>query len=233
VASDTIRRAVVRARKAGKPVFISMGSLAASGGYFVGMEGQRIFANPATLVGSIGVFGGKLALQDLYGKLNVNWGQVAVGDKALMWSSNAPFTATTRAAFERSIDFVFADFSAKARAARKLNEEAWPGLIGGRVLTGTDGVAAGLVDTLGTFRDTLDAARAAVQLTPENSRTVILYPEQLSPLEAVREALSGGQFMQAAQMLALAAETQGALATLMAPFAPRQVMEMPDMRLTY
>lgn len=233
VASDTMRRAVVRAREAGKPVFISMGSLAASGGYFVGMEGDRVFATPASLVGSIGVFGGKLALRDLYGKLNVNWGQVAIGDKALMWSANTPFNDVTRAAFERSIDFVFTDFSTKARAARKLKEDAWPGLIGGRVLTGADGVQAGLVDQIGTFRDTIAAARAAAKLTPENSTTVILYPKQLSPLEAVREALKGGQFMQAASMLATVAESQGALRAVAASLRPRQVLEMPEVRMQY
>ena len=233
VASDTMRRAVVRAREAGKPVFISMGGLAASGGYFVGMEGDRVFANPASLVGSIGVFGGKLALQDLYGKLNVNWGQVAIGDKALMWSSNTPFNDTTRAAFERSIDFVFEDFSGKARAARKLKEAEWPGLIGGRVLTGADGLQAGLVDELGTFRDTLNAARAAVKLTPENSVNLIVYPKQLTPIEAIREAFEGGQFMQAISMLALFADARGTFAAIAAPFAPRQVMEMPNVRLQY
>ena len=89
------------------------------------------------------------------------------------------------------------------------------------------------MDELGTFRDTLNAARAAVKLTPENSVNLIVYPKQLTPIEAIREAFEGGQFMQAISMLALFADARGTFAAIAAPFAPRQVMEMPNVRLQY
>jgi protease IV len=232
VASDTMRRAVVRAREAGKPVFVSMGPLAASGGYFIGMEGQQIFATPASLVGSIGVFGGKLVLQDLFKTLSINWEHVAIGDRSLMWSSNVPFSDTSRAAFARTLDFVFDDFSGKARAVRKLREEQWPGLVGGRVLTGTDGVTAGLVDKTGTLRDTIAAARAAVNL-PGTSTTLIVYPKQQTPLEMIREALENGNLLEAMQVMIHTVRMQSVLVSLLNPLLPPQTLEMPGVTLRY
>lgn len=208
VASDTIRRAVQRVKDAGKPVYVSMGNMAASGGYFVGMEATRVLANPASLVGSIGVFGGKMTVRELTDKIGVNLAEVALGDKALMWSGTRPFTEVEKAAFARTIDFVFEDFSAKARAARKLDEANWPGLVGGRVLTGADGVKAGLVDGTGTFLDAIRGAREQAGIKEGEGINMILYPHQLTPLEAIRDALKGGQFTSAAKMLSQAVMAQ-------------------------
>src|SRR5690606_4932894 len=79
VASDAIWRETIRAREAGKPVVVSMGDVAASGGYFVAMGADRIVAHPSTITGSIGVFGGKMLVQDLSESLGVTWDDVQVG----------------------------------------------------------------------------------------------------------------------------------------------------------
>ena len=86
VASETIARAVRRAVEAGKPVIVSMGDTAASGGYWVAMSSTKIVAQPGTLTGSIGVVAGKMVFRDLSERLDVHWGSVQRGDNADMWS---------------------------------------------------------------------------------------------------------------------------------------------------
>ena len=85
VASDTVRREVQRAREQGKPVIVSMGTYAASGGYFVAMAADKIVAQPGTLTGSIGVYGGKIVTGGLWEKLGVNWAPLGVGRNATVY----------------------------------------------------------------------------------------------------------------------------------------------------
>ena len=90
VASETIRRALLQARAAGKPVIVSMSNTAASGGYWIAMGADRIVAQPATLTGSIGVIAGKPVLEEAWRKLGVNWAEITRGASAGMWSINQP-----------------------------------------------------------------------------------------------------------------------------------------------
>src|SRR3546814_5733972 len=92
VGSDTIWREVQRASDLGKPVVVSMGNLAASGGYFVAAAADRIVAQPGTLTGSIGVVSGKVSLRELWADLGGNCDGVQAGRRADMWSPNAPFS---------------------------------------------------------------------------------------------------------------------------------------------
>ena len=92
VASETIRRAVLEVRAAGKPVIVSMGNAAASGGYWIAMGADRIVAQPATLTGSIGVIAGKPVLEEAWRKLGVNWAEISRGANAGLWSINRPFS---------------------------------------------------------------------------------------------------------------------------------------------
>src|ERR1700741_993894 len=109
-ASETIWREVARARKRGKPVVASMGSVAASGGYYISMGADAIVANPGTITGSIGVYSGKFVVRDLMDRLGVASEAVRTNANADAWSTDAPFTAQQRAHQEAEAELVYADF---------------------------------------------------------------------------------------------------------------------------
>ncbi len=141
VASDTIWREVWRAREASKPVVVSMGDVAGSGGYFVAMAADVIVAEPATLTGSIGVFGGKLRTSGLFERLGVNIETLGLGQHALMFSSQTGFSENEWAKLDEWLDFVYEDFTAKVARGRSMTREAVHELARGRVWTGADAAA--------------------------------------------------------------------------------------------
>lgn len=158
VASDTIRRAVLAVRGSGTPVVASMGTLAASGGYFVSMPCDRIVANPATLTGSIGVLGGKQVITDALGKIGVRREHVTAGRYADMFSPDRPFDEEEWTRVEAWLDRIYDDFTGKAAADRGMPVDELRDLAKGRVWTGADAAEHGLVDTLGGLSAAVDAA---------------------------------------------------------------------------
>ena len=154
VASDTIWREVVRAREAGKPVVVSMGDVAASGGYFISMAADAIVAQPGTVTGSIGVLSGKPVLADLLGRAGVTTDSVVEGAHSAMFTTSRPFSDDEWALVNSWLDHIYADFTGKVAAGRGLTAERVHELARGRVWTGADALANGLVDELGG----LDAA---------------------------------------------------------------------------
>jgi len=185
VASDLIRREVSRLRAAGTPVVVSMGAVAASGGYFVAMDADRIVAQPGTLTGSIGVFGGKQVLTGLLDKIGIGFGAVAEGEHALMLSPRRPFSPSERARLDDFLDRVYADFVAKVAAARAMTRDAVHEVARGRVWTGADAHERGLVDSLGGYERALEAAAELAGLPePDPSRVRVL--PRTSPLERLR-----------------------------------------------
>lgn len=190
VASDTIRREVERARKAGKPVVASMGNVAASGGYFVAMDADRIVAQPGTLTGSIGVGGGKMALEGLWEKLGVAWGRVETTPGAGMFSLSRDFTPEEWARFEAWLDHIYADFVAKAAAGRKMSVEQMDLVARGRVWTGADAKERGLVDELGGLGTALRVAKELAGLPADGEVELRSFPPRLEPLEALLLSLN-------------------------------------------
>ncbi|OGQ10427.1 MAG: hypothetical protein A2138_08270 [Deltaproteobacteria bacterium RBG_16_71_12] len=192
VASDTIWREVARAKENGKPVVVSMGDLAASGGYFVAMGGDRVFASRATLTGSIGVFGGKVVTAGMWDKVGVGFETVKSGDDvdASFFSTDEPYSARARAWLEGELDRIYADFTAKAAQGRKMPLDQLEPLAHGRVWSGADAKERGLVDDLGGFLPALDAAVAAGGL-PADSYALREFPRRRPPLEQLLAALSG------------------------------------------
>lgn len=158
VASDLIRREVERTRAAGRPVVVSMGSVAASGGYFVAMEADAIVAQPGTLTGSIGVFGGKQVVSGLLGRVGISFEAVSEGANALILSPRRPFTDAERARLDAFLDRVYEDFTAKVAAARGLTRAQVHEIARGRVWTGADALERGLVDELGGFDRAVELA---------------------------------------------------------------------------
>ncbi len=168
VASDTIWREVCRVRDAGKPVVVAMGSLAASGGYYVACPADVIVALPSTLTGSIGVFGGKFVVTELLDRLGLTTGVVEQGARSRMYSSRRPFTADERERIDAVLDAVYSDFTSRVAEGRNLTREAVEQVARGRVWTGADAAAVGLVDELGGLRDAVRIARERADL-PERA----------------------------------------------------------------
>src|SRR6201993_3974345 len=151
-ASETIWREVARARGRGKPVVASMGSVAASGGYYISMGADAIVANPGTITGSIGVLTGKLVARDLKGRLGVGSDAVRTNANADAWSIDAPFTPEQHAQIEAEADLFYTDFVQRVAEGRNLSTEAVEAVARGRVWTGADALEHGLVDELGGLR---------------------------------------------------------------------------------
>lgn len=176
IASDTIWRAVMRAKAAGKPVIVSMGNVAASGGYFISAPATKIVAEPGTLTGSIGVFGGKFVLSGLLGKLGVTTDSISLGDNAGMWSPMRDFTPPEWAKLESWLDAVYGDFTTKVAEARGLGEARIPEVAKGRVFTGLQAQKIGLVDALGGLPRAIEVAREVADVQGNAAVRLRTYP---------------------------------------------------------
>jgi protease-4 len=191
-ASDTVWREVKRARAAGKPVVVSMGNVAASGGYFVAMAADRVIAQPGTITGSIGVFSGKAVLADFWPKLGVTWDEMHLGEHAGMWSANRPFSAGDKARLDTLLDRIYADFTTKAVEGRAIPADRIESLARGRVWTGADAKAQGLVDALGGWHEATAAVREVAGLAPDAPIDLVAFPQPKPLWEMAAQALSGG-----------------------------------------
>ncbi|WP_066362774.1 signal peptide peptidase SppA [Herbidospora mongoliensis] len=210
-ASDSIWREVVLARRAGKPVVVSMGDVAASGGYFVAMAADMIFAQPGTLTGSIGVFGGKAVLGGLLDRLGIATEIVAEGANAGMFSSTRPFSDSQWARINTWLDRVYDDFVGKVAEGRGMERGKAESLARGRVWTGADARDNGLVDQLGGVEDALAEARKRAGLAAD--APVRSYPK-INPLERLIPAESSED--KTAAMTRIRVEAWGPLAAFAA-----------------
>ena len=174
VASDAIRREVLALRDTGRPVVASMGTVAASGGYYVAMPSDAIVASPGTLTGSIGVLAGKQVVRDALARVGVRVDSEAVGAHAEMFSTQRPFTDEEWARLEEWLDRVYEDFTEKAASDRGMDVEALRSVARGRVWTGADALAHGLVDRLGGLEDAVGLAceRAGLRRDDADVRTL-------------------------------------------------------------
>jgi protease-4 len=187
VASDAIWREVVLAREAGKPVVVSMGNVAASGGYYVAMAADTIVAQPGTLTGSIGVVVGKPIVSELLDRLGIGMGSVEDGAHARMFSTTRDFSETEWERVNASLDQIYDDFTTKVAEGRGMSRERVDELARGRVWTGADAHANGLVDELGGLQLAFDIARKKAGIAAD--APVRSYPHS-SPLERLKPAES-------------------------------------------
>jgi protease IV len=189
-ASDVIWREVVRLRAAGKPVIVSMGDVAASGGYFISAPADVIVAQPGTITGSIGVIMGKPVLRDLFERAGVATDTITDtpgASLATMFSSARPFSDAEWTRINEWLDAVYADFTEKVASGRRLPIERVRELAKGRVWTGADAIANGLADEAGGLREATAIARKRAGLP--DSAPVRVYP-RLGPLDQLRPAES-------------------------------------------
>src|SRR3954451_18360130 len=167
VASDSIWREVSCAREAGKPVVVSMGAVAGSGGYYVACGADEILAEPGTLTGSIGVLGGKAVVSGLTDRLGLRYDAVQRGAHARASSPHVPYDDSTRQRLEEMLDKVYDDFTERVAQGRRMPREAVHDVARGRVWTGADAARIGLVDTLGGLRDAVRIARLRAGLSDD------------------------------------------------------------------
>ncbi|HEY8478845.1 MAG TPA: signal peptide peptidase SppA [Spirillospora sp.] len=183
VASDAIWREVVLAQRAGKPVIVSMGNVAASGGYYVSMAADTIVAQPGTITGSIGVVTGKAVMNGLLDRIGIGFGSVADGEHARMSSATKDFSESEWERVNASLDKIYDDFVSRVAEGRRMSRERVHELARGRVWTGADAHGNGLVDELGGLDRALDLARKKAGLPAD--APVRVFP-QASPLERLR-----------------------------------------------
>ncbi len=193
IASDVIGREIQRARQKGKPVIISMGAVAASGGYWVAMDADRILAQPGTITGSIGVLSGKFIMAGLFEKLGLSYDAVKYGQNSSIYDSGQDFSPTELERFRSSLDRIYETFTSRVAAGRKLPKERVLQIARGRVWSGEDALAIGLVDELGGFNAALNAAKRAIKLKDSDSVELKQFPKRKSPLEALAARLSSNQ----------------------------------------
>ena len=182
LASDLIWREVVRIEK---PIVASMSDVAASGGYYISMGADRIFAEPGTLTGSIGVTGGKFVVSGLMDKLGVTTDTISVGKNGTLNSINQPFSETERAAMKKLMDDTYHQFVAKAALGRKMPFEQLEKLARGRVYTGRQAQKLGLIDEVGTLDDALASAKALANLPDDATPELLILPKAQGFLEAL------------------------------------------------
>jgi protease-4 len=182
LASDLIWNALENCKK---PFVVSMGTVAASGGYYIAMGADRIFVEPNTITGSIGVVGGKLALDGLYQKFGVTHDIISRGKNSGVLSPTQPFNATERVVMRASMEEVYDLFTKKAATGRKMDVEKLKSLAGGRVYTGHQAVACGLADEIGTLEDAIQYARKLAGMEDNAKFERLMLPEAPNPFEAL------------------------------------------------
>lgn len=182
-ASDVIWHAVESAKEK-KPVVVSMGDAAASGGYYISAGANRILSGPSTITGSIGVFAGKTVLRGLYDWVGVNSEYVTRGKNAAMFRETEQFTPEERAKFEAMIKgFYYDDFLPKVAKGRGKDVEYVDSIAQGRVWTGQQAKERGLVDEFGGLDQALNVAKELAQIPANKSVRPVVFPAPKTMLE--------------------------------------------------
>jgi protease-4 len=167
-ASEQILDAVRYAKSQGKPVVVSMSTYGASGGYWIASEASSIVAQPTTLTGSIGVYGGKFAVGPALARFGVDVRQIGVGgDYAGAFSLGQPFSNAQRDAFDRWMDRIYANFLGRVAKGRNLAPAQVAEIAKGRVWTGAQAKGIGLIDEVGGFYQAVARAKALAKIEGE------------------------------------------------------------------
>ena len=177
-ASDAIAHEVKRAREAGKPVVVSMATVAASGGYFVSMEANKILAHPLTLTGSIGVVSGKMVVRPLLERLGITTDSVDIGENPTVWSPMEDYSPEEWQRHGEILDHIYSDFSGRVAARRGLSAEEIDRAARGRVWTGNAAREHRLIDEMGGLLSALRVVREEIGLPEDASLQLRLFPER-------------------------------------------------------
>ena len=223
VGSDVVLREIDRARENGKPVVVSMSSIAGSGGYWVSMHADGIVAQPTTITGSIGVVFAKFNLTGFMDWIGANVDTVSTAPLADIFGT-APLDPDRRARVEAWMEDLYESFKGKVAEGRNLPLEKVEEIARGRIWTGQDALELGLVDRLGGWDEAIDFAKELAGLDADVEYPLVVFPK---PKPFLQQILEGGLFAETpsiptkAELLELARETA----------QPRLLARMPDLRI--
>jgi len=187
VASDVIWREMAEAKKV-KPVIVSMGEVAASGGYYISAPADTIVAQPNTITGSIGIFGLMFNVQELLNdKLGVTTDVVATGELSDFMNMGRPMTDVERTIIQNSIEDGYETFISRVAEGRKMSPEAVKEVASGRVWTGNQAKERGLVDVLGGLNTAIEIAAAKIKAGDDYR--IVYYPEIKPWFETIMDDL--------------------------------------------
>lgn len=189
LASEIIWREIVKAKEQGIKVVVSMGDVAASGGYYIACEGDKVFAEEKTITGSIGVFGVVFAAQDFFkNKIGITFDTVKTAQYATMGSFGFNLSEEEGKIVQQGVDTFYQHFLLRVANGRKLTTAQVDSIAQGRVWTGTQAKKIGLVDEIGSLQD---AIKTAADLAQIDSYRTIDYPLTKTPMEQFVEQLTG------------------------------------------
>ncbi len=188
LASEVIRRELAETRGAGKPVVISMGTVAASGGYWISTASDKIFAAPNTITGSIGVFGVLPNVQKLAGDYGVKWDTTKTNRYADLGTITRPKTEDELKLIQANVDRIYDEFLTRVAEARKLPKETVQEIAQGRVWSGVEAKRLGLVDEFGGLEAAIQAAAELAKLG--NDWKIAEYPKRRSLAEQLAKLLT-------------------------------------------
>ena len=204
-ASDAIWRELMIARneRADRPIVASMSDLGASGGYYIAMPAQVILAQPATLTGSIGIFGGKIVTGGTYEKLGAHIDSTSIGKNAEMDSPVRPFNADEVKKLQEQLQAFYDSFVEKVAQSRHTTPEKIDAIAQGRVWTGQQAKENGLVDSLGGLDAAVAIAKQRAKLAADTEVELVVFPPRKSFYELLTDQFSGsteqasmGQWLQ-------------------------------------
>ena len=192
-ASDAIWRELMIARneRADRPIIASMSDLAASGGYYIAMAAQVIVAQPSTLTGSIGIFGGKIVTSGIYEKLGARIDSTSVGTRAEIDSPMRPYNADELKKLQDQLQSFYDQFVEKVAESRHSTPEKIDALAQGRVWTGRQAKQQGLVDQLGGLDRAVTVAKERAKIAADSEVELVVYPPRRSLYEIVADQFSG------------------------------------------
>ena len=194
-ASDAIWRelTLTRQEKTDRPLIASMSDLAASGGYYIAMPAQIIVAEPSTLTGSIGIFGGKIVTGGVYEKLGARIESTSVGKHAEINSPARPYSPDELKKLQEQLQAFYDQFVEKAADSRHTTPEKIDALAQGRVWTGRQAKQNRLVDELGGLDDAIAIAKQRAKIPAESEVELVVYPPRKSFYEIVSDELTGSR----------------------------------------
>lgn len=189
VASEVVSREVARAREKGKPVVVSMGNVAGSGGYWVAAGADRIVAQPGTVTGSIGVVWGKLANREAWRRLGVTFDEIVFGQNATFNTSQDGFSDSERERVTVLLDDIYDNFVAGVAEGRSMSPHQVEEVAKGRIWTGSQALERGLVDELGGLETAIELAKDLAGVAPEENVRLVTFPrERAVPLPRREES---------------------------------------------
>ncbi len=182
-------------KKYNKPVVFSFGNVAASGGYYIACTGDRIFASPGTITGSIGVVSGKITLRKLYEMLGINKDVIKMSEFADIFSESKELSEAERKVLQRAVDFTYDIFTGRVQEGRGIPKEKIPDIAEGRVFSGSDAKAVKLTDSLGGLMAALEYAGELGGIT--GPYRVLGFPSRKAPLMELLGSMSMDDYMKA------------------------------------